>query len=176
MTLTDFQSDLRKSFVGGGPGAIVSGLVWAVAAFFALKENIAFGFSVLFLGGVLIFPVGTLLCRFVFKRAPVTQKNPGSRIVIETLPGMFVGLFIAYLLIPTRPDWVFPVAAMAVGAHYFNFRSAYGDITYWVLGALLVLVGALGPIGLVTLEAHQTALAVAAIEILFGIVLILRGK
>jgi hypothetical protein len=174
MTLDDFQAELRQSYVGGGPGAIVSGIVWALAAIVTARTDIATGFATLFIGGMLIFPLGTAICRYLFKRKRPDTANPGGRIVIETLPAMFVGLFIAYLFIDINPAFVFPIAAMAVGAHYFSFRTAYGDSTYWILGGLMTAIGAMGVFGNLTLPIGTAAL-IAFIEIVFGLWLTFRS-
>lgn len=173
-TLQEFQADLRHSYVGGGVGAIVSGVVWAVAALISAQQGIAAGFAALFLGGMLIFPLGTLICRTVFRRKTTHPDNPGGRIVVETLPGMFVGLFIAYLFVGIDPDRVFPIAAMAVGAHYFNFRTAYGDATYWVLGGSMMAVGTVEVLGVAQIP-FGTAVVVAFLEVAFGLVLTIRS-
>lgn len=173
MTLEDHQAELRASFVGGGLGAIVSGLVWAVAAVVASKAGIGQGFTALFLGGVLIFPLSLLLARAVFRRAGAPG-NPGATIVIETLPGMFFGLFVAWLLIESQPDWVFPIAALAVGAHYFPFRTAYGDILFWLLGGIMMAIGAAAIMTDITIPLG-TAGAIAVVEVAFGLVLTVRS-
>lgn len=174
MTLADFQADLRRSYIGGGPGTIVSGIVWALAAIITARSGISTGFVTLFLGGMLIFPIGTLICRVLFKRAGPDALNPGGRIVIETLPGMFMGLFIAYLFIAIKPEFVFPIAAMAVGTHYFSFRTAYGDMLYWVLGGLMAAIGAVMIVSNFAPAAVMAAL-IAALEIAFGIGLTMRS-
>ena len=48
MTLEDYQADLRRSYVGGGPGAIVSGLVWAASAIVFSQTGLQAGFATLF--------------------------------------------------------------------------------------------------------------------------------
>ena len=109
MTLEDYQADLRRSYVGGGPGAIVSGVVWAASAIVFSQSGLQAGFATLFFGGMVIFPISMLLCRTLFGRAGVVAGNPGGRIVVETLPMMFVGLFVAWLLMANRPVLVFPM-------------------------------------------------------------------
>jgi len=174
MTLDDFQKDLRRSYVGGGPGAVVSGIVWALAAVMTARSGIAIGFATLFIGGIFIFPIGTFISRFIFKQSSLDPKNPGGRIVIETLPAMFVGLFIAYTFISINPEYVFPIAAMAVGSHYFSFRTAYGDILYWVLGAIMTAIGAAAILGYFTLP-FSTVAGIASVEIVFGIILTVKA-
>lgn len=174
MEYSKAQADLRRSYVHGGPGAVVSGVVWLVAAIVAGQKGIAMGFVCLFFGGMLIFPISNVLVRTVFRRPAPLKGNPGGVIVIETVFPMLAGFLAAWLIMPYQPDWVFPLAAIAVGAHYFGFRTAYGDATYWVFAAVLCLLGLLaifvgmpGP--------DLVPYAVAVIEFLFGIWLIWAG-
>lgn len=170
MQLDQFQYDLRRSYVGGGPGAIVSGIVWALAAIIYMRSGVAAGFATLFIGGMLIFPIGTVICRLIFRQSGPESSNPGGRVVIETLPAMFLGLFIAYAFIELKPELVFPIAAMAVGTHYFSFRTAYGDIKYWVLGGVMTAIGAMSIFG--DLIAHTNVpMIIASVEVLFGVIL-----
>jgi hypothetical protein len=81
----------------------------------------------------------------------------------------------AYLLLPYAPDLVLPLAALAVGAHYFAFRTLYGDPLFLVLGAIisaLALNVAFAfvpiPVGLVW--------CVAGVELIFGVILAIRGR
>lgn len=174
MDLTAYQKDLRASYIGGGIGAIVSGTVWAVAAIMEGQAGTAPAFWTLFFGGMLIFPVSLLICRAIFRRPNTAPGNPGGTLVIETLPGMFLGLFAAFLFIGSHPEWVFPIAAIAVGAHYFPFRTAYGDPLYWILGGLMMVVGAVGGFTNITLPLG-TAWLIAIVEVVFGVVLVVRN-
>jgi hypothetical protein len=129
---------------------------------------VATGFAVLFFGGMVIFPLGTLVVRAVFRRPSPSAGNPGARLVIETVVPMIGGLLGAWLLIPYRPDLVFSVAAIAVGSHYFGFRTAYGDATYWVLAAMMCVVGA-GAIFTQVIPHGSVAWIIAGIEVAFGV-------
>ena len=80
---------------------------------------------------------------------------------------MIGGLLAAWLLIGYRPDFVFPMAAIAVGTHYFGFRTAYGDWTYWVLGGVMCLVG-VGAIFARVPSAGTVPFVIAAVEVGFG--------
>lgn len=167
MEITAAQAELRHAYLRGGPGAIVSGCVWLSAALVASARGVPTGFVVLFFGGMLIFPISKLIVGLFFKRGTVTPGNPGGLAVIETVFPMIGGLLAAWLLLPYRPDWVFAMAAIAVGAHYFGFRTAYGDWTNWVLGGALCVVG-LGSIFLRFPEPPAVPFVIAAVEILFG--------
>ncbi len=173
MTIDDAQADIRRAYVGGGPGAVVSGLVWAVAAYVGQRYSVAQTFVVLFIGGMLIFPLSMLVSRLVFRRAKEAADNPLGMTALESTIAMIGGFFAAWLLLPFRPALVMPLAAIAVGTHYFAFKTVYGDRLYWVLAALLtgagfaqIYTGAI-PGGVMP--------AVAVIEILFGILLIVRN-
>ncbi|MEO1526250.1 MAG: hypothetical protein AAFX06_12490 [Planctomycetota bacterium] len=163
-----FQDELRRAYVRGGPGAIVSGLIWLAAALVSSNGGVATGFAVLFFGGMLIFPISKLVVQFLFRRPSESKGNPGGLIVMETVFPMIGGLFAAWLLLPHRPEFVFPLSAIAVGAHYFGFRTAYGDWTYWAFGAILCFVG----VGSIVFGLPSSAVVpylVAMVEIAFGI-------
>lgn len=144
MIITDVQDDLRRAYVGGGPGAVVSGLVWLVAAVAMLRYGTGAGFAHLFIGGVLIFPLSKLVCRLLFRRASEMPGNPGGTIVLESTAALIAGLVAAWVILPQRPELVFPLAALAVGTRYFVFQSAYGDRTYWLLAAAVTGAGLAG--------------------------------
>lgn len=175
VTLSEHQADLRRAYLGGGLGAIVSGMVWLAAAITASRAGIGVGYTALFFGGFLIFPLATLIEKLFFKRPAVHPNNPGGALAMETLPAMIGVLVIGFLLLDIKPDWVFPLAAIAVGARYFPFRTAYGDRTYWLLGALMMAIGfaslILGLFGGII-----TAYAIAVTEIIFGVWLTVRNR
>ena len=116
----------------------------------------------------MIFPVGTLLVRAVFRREPPPATNPGGRTVVETVFPMLAGFLAAWLLLPFRPELVFPLSAIAVGSHYFGFRTAYGDVAYWVLAAVLCGLG-LGTIFIGVPDSALVPYLVAAIEVVAGV-------
>ena len=168
MDITVAQAELRASYMNGGPGAVVSGLVWLAAAVCSTMWGTPTGFAVLFFGGMGIFPLGTLVVRTLFGRESPSPENPGGRTVIETVFPMIGGLLAAWILLPYRPDLVFPVAAIAVGAHYFGFRTAYGGIVYWGLAAVICGVG-LGTVFVGVPSGEIVPYLVAAIEVAFGL-------
>jgi len=169
------QAEIRRNFVGGGPGAIVSSLVWFAAAFTFARSSHAAAFAVLFFGGFLIFPVSGLIEKFVFRRTVSVKGNPLGLIALESTIAMIGCLLAAWLLLPVRPEVVFPVAAIAVGTHYFAFKTAYGDRTYWLLGALITLIGCAG-IFWMPGQTMAVILGVAVIELLFGLWLTLQAS
>jgi hypothetical protein len=174
MEISKAQGDLRRAFVGGGPGVLVSALVWLTAAAVEPRQGVGTAFAVLFLGGMIIFPVSTLACRYLFKRGKEEPDNPLGRVALESTFAMIGGLFAAWLFLPARPEFVFPVAAIAVGTHYAAFRTAYGDILFWLLGGLITLVGLLGIYPVVPLPGGPI-LAIGVIEFIFAVILTMRA-
>ena len=143
MRIDDAQRDLRRAYAGGGPGVFVSASVWLAAAAVERSHGIATAFAILFFGGMLIFPLATLASRLLFRREKEAGDNPFGMVALESTVAMIGGLFAAWLFLDFRPDWVFPVAAIAVGTHYAVFKTIYGDRTFWLLGALITAIGVL---------------------------------
>lgn len=175
MQLTDYQRELRQAYARGGVGAIVSGLVWLAAGLTASQTSIPKGFAVLFFGGMFIFPISKLIMSAVVRRPSVSQGNPGGLVVIETVFPMIAGLFAAWLLMPHRPEFVFGMSAIAVGTHYFGFRTAYGDWIYWAFGAILSSIG-FSSIAMGAPGGEFVPFVVAIVEVLFGIGLLVADR
>lgn len=170
LTLEEAQRDIRRAYGGGGLGAIISGLVWLVAAGVTQVSGIRIGFTALFLGGMLIFPLGLLISRVLLRWPPEAAGNTLGRTALESTIAMIGLFFAAWLFVDVKPDLVLPLAAIAVGLHYFAFRTVYGDATYWLLGGAITATGFAGIYGVLP-SAVALALAVGVIEIVFGIVL-----
>lgn len=165
MDVAAAQADIRRAYVGGGPGIVISGLVWSAASLALARNGIAFAFAVLFVGGMLIFPLSKLIVRFGFRRADESAGNPIGRVALESTFAMIGVLLLAWLLLGSRPEAAFPVAAVAIGTHYFPFRTLYGDARYWLLALLVTLVGLAGLLR----PGVPVAPAVALLELLFGV-------
>lgn len=172
MEINAAQAECRRSFVGGGPGVIVSGLVWLAAAAVLARAGTPTAFATLFFGGMLIVPIATILERQVFRRPPISKENALAAIGFETVFAMIGCLIAAYLLLAHAPDLVFPVAAIAIGTRYFTFATLYGNKAFYVLGGLIAAIGAVGIWGPVEIPGGA-ALAVAAVELSAGIALTL---
>lgn len=175
MTLSEAQQDFRRAYVGGGPGVFVSGTVWIVASLVQESRGTATAFAVLFVGGMLIFPLSTLLCRLLFSRKKETADNRLGRVALESTIAMLGGLFVAWLFLRFEPDYAFPLAAIAVGTHYAAFRTLYDDVLFWLLGALITGVGIAAIYQVAPIPGGPVFL-VGAIEVLFAIVLTVRAR
>ena len=78
MTITDAQADLRQAYVGGGPGAVVSGLLWLVVAWVEANEGTRTAFITLFFGGMLIYPLGLAASRMVPPAERIIRQSNGA--------------------------------------------------------------------------------------------------
>lgn len=174
MDIVSAQADLRRAYADGGPGVFVSGVVWLVAAIVEARGGIGAGFAALFFGGMLIFPAALLVNRHVLRRAAEAKDNPFGKLVLECTIAMIGGLLAAWLFLPHAPGLVIPLAAIAVGTHYFVFRTAYGDARFWLLGGAIAAVGCAAIFGPL-LRAEWVAPLVAAVEIGFGALLSFRA-
>ncbi len=175
MTVEEAQAEIRHCYGGGGMGMIVSGLVWMVAAYVVSRHGIGPGFTALFVGGMLIFPLSAVAAKFLLRRPKPSPANPLGLLALESTIAMIGCLFAAWLFVPLRAGFVFPIAAIAVGLHYLAFRTVYGDRTYWLLGALMATVGFAG-LYVAALGAGLLAIAISAIEIAFGLFVIMRER
>jgi hypothetical protein len=119
---------------------------------------------------MLIFPLSVAIVRGLFRRAPPARGNSVTNVALESTIAMIACLGVAYLLLPYAPDVVIPIAAMAVGTHYFAFATLYGDRLYWILGALITAIGANAIWGPVELPGG-VAVGVAVTELAFGVLL-----
>ena len=152
----------------------VSGLVWVAAAWVESSYGVARAFPIFFFAGMFIFPLGALACRFLFRRERESRENPIAQIALESTVAMIGGLFAAWLFLPFNPDYVFPLAAIAVGTHYAVFRTIYGDRLFWLLGALITAVGGLAIYEVFPAPSGEIA-AVGFIELLFATLLTARA-
>lgn len=174
MRIDEAQADLRRAYLDAGPGTIISGLVWAVAAWVQVRGGVGPGFVALFFGGMLIFPLSLAVNRVLFRRPAQSPENPFGRLVLESTIAMIAAFLPAWLFLDHAPALVMPLAALAVGAHYFAFKTAYGLTIFWALGALLMAMS-VAAIYRVLPVPEAFVPAVAAVEIAFGLYLTLRA-
>ena len=147
-SLAAARHDLARSYAGGAPGVLVSGLVWLIAGTIWQLHGTTAAFAALFFGGMTIHPLGVLIERAAFKAPKATIGKPLETLAIEATIPLFVGVLIAWVLLVRAPDLAIPTFAAIVGARYFLFRTMYGDIAYWALGGAILLVAALALFGI----------------------------
>lgn len=146
--LTAARRDLSQAYAGGAPGVLVSGLVWLITGIVWQHHGINAAFAALFFGGMAIHPLGVLIERIAFRAPKTTIGKPLETLAIEATIPLFVGVMIAWVMLVRAPDLAIPTFAAIVGARYFLFRTMYGEIAYWVLGAAILLFAGLALFGL----------------------------
>lgn len=174
MRVYEAQRDIRRAYVGGGPGVFVSASVWLAAALIERSHGVGAAFAALFFGGMLIFPLAALSARLLFRREKEAADNPLGGTALESTIAMIGGLLAAWLFLPFEPAYVIPLAAVAVGTHYFVFKTVYGDRLFWLLGGLITAVGLVAIFEAAPIPGGP-AIAVAAIELVFAVALTIRA-
>ena len=141
MNIQDAQSDLRQAYWGGGPGVLISGLVWLAAGMGAVAHTHLTSILIFFFGGMLIHPLGIALSKGLKRSGKHQSGNPLALLAIETTVVLFMGLFLAYILFQVDPSWFYPTMLVIIGARYAQFQTLYGMRFYWILGAALLFAG-----------------------------------
>jgi hypothetical protein len=175
MEIAAAQQDMSRAYVRGAPGVFVSGVVWLIAGALWQTRDLATGFAALFVGGILIFPVSTLLCRLAFRAPKASLGNPLERLALESTFMLFAGIFLAWCFLQAAPELTFPAMAVAIGVRYFVFRTVYGSAIYWVLGGCLAAAGVVAALDVIALPVN-VALLVGAIEIVLSVAVFMFGK
>jgi hypothetical protein len=171
--LTELQRDMRRAYVNGGLGVLVSGIVWVAAGIVTQNITLQAGMATLFFGGMAIHPLSLLLEKLIFKREKAVTHNPLEMLALQTTPFLIIGLVIGFVVSNTHADWFFAIALLAVGGRYLVFQTIYGIPHYIVLGALLIAVGFV-VIWFLSLPAYQVAIAGGVIELLFSLAILRR--
>jgi len=138
MDIGDAQREVRTRFSGGFYGQLVSGVLWLVSASLATWSTPRAAITTLVLGGVLIFPITTLLIRVAGGTKPLSAQNSLHYLGMQVA---FVLPFSMPLLLPIglyRLNWFYPATMVLLGAHYIPFVFLYGMRMFAVLAALLV--------------------------------------
>jgi hypothetical protein len=138
MEIAQAQGDVRRTFLGGFAGQLVSAVLWATSAAACTWYSLHLGEIILVLGGFLIFPLTQLLLRIMGHAYALPKGHPMNTLGIQvafTLPLMLpVVIGIAAL----RPAWFYPAFMITLGAHYLPFVFMYGMWQFAGLCAILV--------------------------------------
>ena len=136
------QRDVRRVYRGGFSGPLVSALMWAAASAVYQWGSAAAAMAVLFVGGVLIFPLSSLVLKTMKGPAFLPKGHPSVALAMQSAFTVPLGLLVAIALGTLAPSLFLPASLIIVGAHYLTFISLYGMRVYGVLAGVLVGVGA----------------------------------
>jgi hypothetical protein len=174
MTVAQAQTDMRRGYYSGATGILASTLAWTVAAAIAMFDSSERAVWALLIGGMLIYPVGLLLCRLLGASGSHARGNPLAQLAGASTFWLIFSLPLAYGLGLDQPAWFFAAMLLVIGGRYLVFATIYGMRLYWALGlALAATAFVLAP-----LHAPATALvaAGAAIEMVFGIAAVIQHR
>lgn len=174
MTLDDAQRDMRAAYVCGAPGMFVSALAWLAAAIVALRVSAVASVLVLFVGGMFIHPLATMLSKWLGSSGKHSSTNPLGGLAVEGLAWFLLCLPIAYAVSRFNLLWFFPAMLCVIGGRYLTFRTLYGLRIYWVCGAALALAAYLCVAS--RAPPHVGAFAGAAIEAAFALMIVLTHR
>ncbi|WP_374473803.1 hypothetical protein [Arenimonas sp.] len=106
MTVPQAQADMREGYYGGAAGILASALAWSVAAGYAFFATPGHAIWALLVGGMLIHPVGLLICKLLGARGAHTKGNPLCLLAVLGAKAHYVALAGAAL------EWVFGLACL----------------------------------------------------------------
>lgn len=164
------QQDMRVAYLHGYPGVVVSGVVWLVSALVALYVSPDKAVWTLLVGGVFIHPASMLLNKALGASGTHAQTNPLGRLAMEGTIFMIMCLPLAYGLSFQKVEWFFQGMLLIIGGRYLHFATLYGSRLYWALGIGLGIAAYL--LFIMHAPSHATLLVGAAMEILFGLVML----
>jgi hypothetical protein len=160
------QQEMRHAHFDGGPGILVSGLIWFAAALVCYQLGINKAVWTLLIGGVLIHPISLLVTKALGRPASTSKTNALNQLAIASTLWLIVCCAMAYGLFLLKPALFFPAMMATIGSRYLIFASIYNRPLFWLLG-LSLLVAANGALFLAFPPAVAAGLG-AVIEILFA--------
>lgn len=143
MEFAQAQADVRGVYRGGFTGPLVSVVVWSVANAIFLWVSAGAGMTALFVGGMLIFPLSTLVLKLLGGPASLPKGHPSTALAMQSAFTVPLGLLVAIVLGSYEPLLFFPASLIIVGAHYLVFISLYGMKLFALLAGVLVAAGTL---------------------------------
>lgn len=167
MSISEAQADMRRGYCCGGAGILASALAWSVAAGVAIFFPAPKAVWTLLAGGMLIHPVGVLICKLLRASGSHTKGNPLGQLAGASTFWLIFCLPLAYALSLQNPAWFFPAMLLIIGGRYLVFATLYGMRLYWVLG--LALAGAGLALGYLSAPVRVAAFTGAALEAIFAV-------
>ncbi|MDZ4089753.1 MAG: hypothetical protein U1D68_00900 [Arthrobacter sp.] len=143
MSIAEAQCDVRRVYAGGFYGQLVSGAVWLMAAGAATWFSPPAGVGILFFGGMLIFPLTTLVIRLSGRPSSLPAGHPMAGLAMQIAFTVPIGFVVVVTMLGGHSELFFPASMVIVGAHYLPFVFLYGMRLFAVLSAAMVVAGVL---------------------------------
>lgn len=141
MRVVDAQREIRRAYMGGFMGQLVSGLLWLGSAMVGTWSSPRSAIVLIVVGGVFIFPLTRLGLAVIGHRVAITPGNPLNGLAMQVAFTLPLSLPVVGAAALYRLDWFFPAFMIILGAHYLPFVFLYGMRLFAVLSALLVSAG-----------------------------------
>jgi hypothetical protein len=167
--LSQAQADMRFAYFGGASGMLASSIAWLCAAIATIQTSPKQAVLVLFVGGMLIHPVGVLIAKLFGRPGNHAKGNPLGSLAWASTLWLIFSLPLAYAVSLQRMEWFFPAMLLVIGGRFLVFSSLFGMRTYWACGLTLAAAGCF--LGRANASPTLSAFAGAAIESSFAIVI-----
>jgi hypothetical protein len=141
MEIAQAQKDVRRTFLGGFAGQLVSAVLWGTSAAGCTWYSLYLGGMILVLGGFLIFPLTQLLLRGMGTAYALPKGHPMNALGIQVAFTLPLTLPVVIGIAALRPAWFYPAFMITLGAHYLPFVFMYGMWQFAGLSAILVMSG-----------------------------------
>jgi hypothetical protein len=174
LTISAAQADMRRAYLCGAPGVLVSGIVWLIAGLVAVFVSEKHSVFALLIGGALIHPISSVLTKLLGQSDAHTPGNALIRLAGEGTFWLFAGIAIAYAIQTVHSAWFFPLMLLVIGSRYLTFQTLYGLRIYWVFGAALCAAGF--ALAVMRAPVSFVALAGGTIEIIFATLIFRQSK
>lgn len=157
---------MRFAYCSGASGMLASAIAWLCAAVATVQASPKQAVWVLFIGGMLIHPLGVLISKLQGRPGNHSKGNPLGSLAWASTLWLIFSLPLAYAVSMLRIEWFFPAMLLVIGGRYLVFASLFGMRIYWLCGLALAAAGYL----LVRTGAAPTRSAAvgAGIEFLFA--------
>ncbi len=118
MDIVQGQRDVRKTFLGGFAGQLVSAVLWGTSAAACTWHSLRLGELILLFGGFLIFPATQLLLRTMGHAYALPKGHPMNALGIQVAFTLPLSLPLVIGIAAIRPLWFYPAFMILLGAHY----------------------------------------------------------
>jgi hypothetical protein len=172
--LQEAQEDMRNGHSYGSIGVFISGTVWITASLIVNFYSSQKGIWALLIGGVLIYPLSTLIEKLIGIKGGHDKNNPLGKLGMEGTIWMIMCIPLAYGLSLIKSEWFFQGMLMIIGGRYLTFASMFGMRIFWILGAVLGMSAYI----LFKFQAGDftSALTGGLIEVIFGIAMFISYR
>lgn len=141
MNINHAQEDMRTSYIGGGTGVIISGLVWLTGGIVAMNSSTMTSLITFFVAGMFIYPLGVVTSKLMGRSGKHKKENQLGKLALASTFILFIGLYLAYTYYQTEPNWFYPIMLAVIGIRYLIFERIYGLKIYWIFGITLIGLG-----------------------------------